>query len=106
MKRYNIESTIGGWFVGNFDKAAYKTEDFEVALKEHYAGEIYQKHYHEYVTEINLVISGKIKVHNEVFEAGEIFILYPYEVADPVFLEDCVIVCVKHPGIVNDKILL
>lgn len=106
MKRYNVDSTIGGWFVGNFEKAAYQTKDFEVALKKHYKDEPYGKHYHEHVTEINLVVSGEIMVHNEVFGPGEIFILYPYEVADPKFITDCEIICVKHPGITNDKINL
>jgi hypothetical protein len=36
--------------------------------------------------------------------SGDIFILMPKEIADPIFLEDCEIVCVKAPNITNDKI--
>jgi hypothetical protein len=38
--------------------------------------------------------------------AGDIFIVKPYEIADPVFLEDCYVICVKTPGITNDKVII
>ena len=34
--------------------------------------------------------------------SGDIFIVEPYEVTDPVFIEDCEIICVKTPSS-NDK---
>jgi hypothetical protein len=34
---------------------------------------------------------------------GDIFVLEPYEIADPQFLEDCVVLCVKIPSIPGDK---
>jgi hypothetical protein len=34
---------------------------------------------------------------------GDVFVLDRYEVADPVFLEDCKVVCVKTPSIPSDK---
>jgi hypothetical protein len=42
-------------------------------------------------------------LQNTRLEAGDIFILEPFEIADPEFLEDCEIVCVKTPS-KNDKI--
>lgn len=106
MKTSRIEDTIGGWFVGNFDKAAYKEEQFEVSYKVHPKGEDWGYHYHEFVTEVNLLVRGKMKIHGQVLTPGTIFILEPFEIADPEFLEDCEIVCVKTPGITNDKINL
>lgn len=104
MRTAKLSDSIGGWFVGNFEKAAYKTNAFEVSLKEHYKGEKYGWHYHQHIDEINLVVSGSIKMHGQDFGPGDIFIMEPYDIADPEFLEDCVIVCIKAPNITNDKI--
>lgn len=105
MKLSNISSTIGGWFVGDFENAAYRTADFEVAYKEHHKGEHWDKHYHTEIVEVNLLIEGEMTMHGKHLKSGDIFILHPYEIADPEFLSDCKIVVVKHPGIVNDKII-
>jgi hypothetical protein len=34
---------------------------------------------------------------------GDFFVLNPFEIADPIFHEDTIIVCIKHPGAKNDK---
>ena len=38
-----------------------------------------------------------------LIEPGDIFVLEPKEIADPIFHEDCKIVCVKKPSIIGDK---
>ena len=96
---------VGGWFVGNFEPTAYKTDKFEVSYKKHTKGEKYDSHYHHTVTEINFVMSGRLLMQNKELKDGDIFILEPYEIADPVFLEDCDIICVKTPSL-NDKIII
>jgi hypothetical protein len=40
---------------------------------------------------------------NQVINEGEIFVLSPNEVADPEFLEDCLVLCIKQPSIPGDK---
>jgi hypothetical protein len=45
-------------------------------------------------------------MHGKELNSGDIFIIYPYEISDQQFLEDCEIVCIKLPGIVNDKIVV
>jgi hypothetical protein len=58
------------------------------------------------VTETNLIVSGRMVLQGREMRAGDIFVLAPYEVADPTFLEDCQIVCVKVPGDAgNDKVV-
>lgn len=93
----------GGWFVGNFEPTAYKTEHFEVSYKLHPKGQEWDTHYHTDVTEINYVIKGRMILQNKELQTGDIFILEPFEIADPNFLEDTEIICVKTPSI-NDKI--
>ena len=106
MKLDRLERMIGGWFVGNFDPSAFKTDSVEVSYKIHPKGEEWDIHYHEYVTEVNLLVRGKMILHKKELGPGDIFTLEPFEVADPEFLEDCEIVCVKLPGIQNDKMSL
>lgn len=106
MKIFKIKEMKSGWFVGNFEPTAYKTEGFEVCFRTHPKGEIWDTHYHEEVTEINLLIKGKMILQNKELNTGDIFILEPFEIADPVFLEDCDILCVKYPGIKGDKVIV
>lgn len=103
MKIDNIKNMKGGWFVGGFKPAAYQTNDFEVSYKTHYKGEKYNSHYHTLVTEINYLIRGEMTIQNTLLQAGDIFTLYPYEIADPEFLTDCELIVVKVPS-ANDKI--
>lgn len=105
MKLYRIEDMVGGWFVGNFEPNAFKTELFEVSYKKHPKNEIWDIHYHEQITEINLLVRGEMILQGKKLVSGDIFILYPYEIANPTFIEDCEIVCIKTPGITNDKII-
>ena len=42
-------------------------------------------------------------IQGKILEQGDIFMLYPWEVADPVFIEDCEVVVVKVPSVPNDK---
>jgi FkbM family methyltransferase len=106
MNLYKLDEMVGGWFVGNFSPTAFSTKDVEVSYKKHPKGELWDTHYHEHVTEVNLLVRGEMILQGKKLISGDIFILNPYEIADPEFLEDCEIVCVKHPGITNDKIVL
>jgi len=105
MKIIKFTDMKGGWFVGNFEPTAYKTDQFEVSYKIHPQGEQWGLHYHEVVKEINLLMHGKMKIQGKELNAGDIFIIEPYEIADPEFIEDCHIICVKTPS-VNDKIVV
>lgn len=98
-----ISNMHRGWFIGNFDPSILKTKDFEVGLLTHKKGEYWPKHYHVIATEYNLLISGSMIIKQTKIEPGDIFVLEPYEVADPEFLEDCTVLCVKVPSIPGDK---
>lgn len=106
MKLFRIEDMIGGWFAGNFEPTAFNTDDFEVCYKKHSKGEVWDIHYHKEATEINYLVKGKMKIQNIELNSGDIFIIYPYEVANPEFLEDCELVIVKTPSIKNDKYII
>ncbi len=103
MKLSRIEDYVGGWFVGNFSPTAYKTDQFEVSFKLHPKGQKWDIHYHDTVTEVNVVVRGNMILQGKELKTGDVFILEPYEIADPEFLEDTEIICVKTPSL-NDKI--
>lgn len=105
MNLYRIEDMKGGWFVGDFTPAAFQTKACEVSYKVHQQGERWDDHYHRYVTEVNLLVRGTMVLQDRELTAGDIFVLSPYEIADPVFLETCEIVCVKLPSFPNDKVV-
>jgi len=92
-----------GWFIGNFEPSVFKTEDFEVGILTHKKDEIWPKHYHAVATEYNVLINGKMTVCGQTILPGDIFIFEPNEIADPIFLEDCMIICVKTPSVKKDK---
>ena len=57
-------------------------------------------------TEINYMIRGKMTIGDETLITGDIFTIYPGEVSDPVFLEDCEIIVVKVPSAKEDKYIV
>ena len=103
MIKHNLSEFWRGWFIGNFDPAILKTDQFEVGLLTHTKGEKWPKHYHALHTEYNLLVKGKMNICGETINEGEIFILNPMEVADPEFLEDCLVLCIKQPRAPGDK---
>lgn len=105
MKLFRIEDMKSGWFVGGFNPTAYYTSNFEVNYRVHQQGEYWDTHYHTSVTEINLLISGRMRIQNKELVSGDIFIIEPFEITNPEFLEDCAIVCIKTPS-QNDKVIV
>jgi quercetin dioxygenase-like cupin family protein len=103
MIKHNLTEFWRGWFIGNFEPAVLKTNQFEVGLLTHKKGEIWPKHYHAQHTEYNLLVKGSMYICGSKIEEGEIFVLEHNEVADPYFYEDCLILCIKQPSIPGDK---
>ena len=106
MKILKIKDMTGGWFVGNFEPSAFKTDDFEVSYKIHPKGESWPKHYHKKATEINYLIRGKMENDGVELNAGDVFIINPNEIVVPNFLEDCEVICVKTCSDKNDKYIV
>lgn len=103
IEKHHINDFTGGWFIGDFEPSLLKTKDFEVSIKLHPKGEVWDKHFHKVATEYNYVVSGKVEIDGETYQPGDIFIIYPDFVVDPNFIEDCTIVCVKAPSAKGDK---
>jgi hypothetical protein len=102
----NIKNYENGWFVGTFTPTVHKTEEFEVAFKKHKKGEYVEPHYHKIATEINLLVKGKMVIQDIELNEGEIFIMKPYEIANPIFLEDSEIFVIKTSTGIKDKFII
>lgn len=93
----------GGWFVGNFEPTVYKTDQFEVSYKLHHKNEDWPKHHHKLSTEINFLMKGKMLINETLIESGKIFIIEKNESVKPIFLENCELIVIKTPSVINDK---
>jgi len=103
MKISKIDEYFRGWYVGNFQPSCFDTKDFEVGILTHKKGEIWPAHLHKIATEINLLLEGEMIIQNKKIVSGDIFVIEPNEVADPIFLTDCKLVVIKTPSIPGDK---
>ncbi len=92
-----------GWFVGNFNPAAYKTADVEVAVQQFPAGYIGELHHHKLATEVTLLLSGKAIMAGEVLTSGDIITLEPCISSRFEAVENCITVVVKTPAVQGDK---
>ena len=97
MRNAKLNHMIKGWFVGNFEPSLYKTNDVEVAVKLHKAGDKEEWHYHKIATEITAVIKGRVKMVGGEYCAGDIVVLEPGEGTEFEVMEDTIMVVVKIP---------
>ena len=105
MKVTKLDDMVKGWFVGNFEPSLIPTNDVEVAVKIYKKGDAEDTHYHKIATEITVVVSGKVKMNDTVYNQGDIITIEPNESTDFEALEDTVCTVVKYPGASNDKYL-
>lgn len=107
LKKEIIKSSLGemklGWFIGNFEPSLFKTNDVEVAVKSYKKGDKEGRHYHKIATEITVIVSGKVRMNDEIHEKGDILVIPPNFSTDFEVLEDTVTTVVKLPGANNDK---
>lgn len=105
MNIFRLKNMKKGWFIGNFVPSSFKTNALEVAYHYHTKGEQPIKHIHKNATEINFVSRGKLIVQSTLLKRGDVFVIAPQEVADPLFLTNCELVVIKTPSIPGDKFL-
>lgn len=106
MYSEKLENMVKGWFVGNFNPSLCRTNDVEVAVKNYKKGESEQAHYHKIAKEITVIISGRVKMFEKEWKAGDIIVAEPGDVTSFTALEDSVNAVVKIPGANDDKYLV
>lgn len=107
MKKFQLkDSGDRGWFVGQFERAVYKTSACEVGYQYNYPGEHSAAHTHRIATEINLIASGRVMYNGEEYCTGDILIFEPGDICECDYLEPTYTVVVKIPGVLDDKYLV
>jgi hypothetical protein len=96
------DSGARGWFIGDFDGAAYHTKDFEVTYQKNPRSQT-ASHIHKLAYEITLVISGRQICNGQMFAAGDICILEPGDISQIEYLEETEVVTIKTPSVPDDK---
>jgi mannose-6-phosphate isomerase-like protein (cupin superfamily) len=92
-----------GWLIGNFEPSILKISDFELGILSHKKNEKWPFHYHKYCREINILLKGRMIINNISINTGDVFIFDNNVISCPLFLDDCIVICIKIPSIPNDK---
>ena len=106
MKKHQLDSMVGGWFIGDFVPSLLSTSDFEVAVKYYDAGDSESSHMHKIAKEFTVIVEGEVKMNNQLYKSGNIIQIEPGEYTDFVALTKTITVVVKTPSVKNDKYLL
>lgn len=103
MKFDKINNFTKGWFIGNFEPNIFKTDLFEVGLLTRYKGQDDPPHYHEIVTEYNVLVTGSMTINGHLLKEGDVFIIEKGEITKSIFHEDTTLLVVKVPSVPSDK---
>jgi quercetin dioxygenase-like cupin family protein len=103
MKHFRLEDMVKGWFVGSFSPTTHSTPVCEVAVKHYKAGHHDELHHHKIATEITVVVSGRVRMLDQIWSEGDIIVLEPGTATDFEALTDAINVVVKLPSALKDK---
>ena len=103
MRCHRLEDMVRGWFVGDFEPTAHKTDAVEVGVRHYQAGDYEKRHYHKIATELTVIVSGQVQMNGRTFGPGDIVLVEPGESTNFMAMTDAVNVVVKLPGVLNDK---
>lgn len=103
MKVFKESEMTRGWFIGSFEPRVFFSKDCEVGLKRYKAGDYEEFHYHKVSTEITFIVDGVVKMNGNIFDKGNIIVIYPMEGTDFEAITDVSNLVVKIPSCINDK---
>ncbi len=106
MKVQKLANMYGGWFIGDFNPTLYSTQNVEIAVKKYISGQYEKLHFHKIATEFTVIITGTVKILDNIYNEGDILIIEPNEAVDFLAITEVTTVVVKIPGAINDKYIL
>ena len=86
----NVNEYTKGWLVGNFEPSLINSKDIEVGLKYYNKGDKESSHVHKIITEYTIVVSGKIKMNDQVYIEKDIVTILPNVPTNFESLEDSI----------------
>jgi phosphoribulokinase len=99
----NLDNFFKGWLVGDFAPALFNSKDVEVGVKYYNKGDFEFSHVHKIITEYTIVLSGKVKMLDQIYEKGSIVKVEPGIYTSFECLEDAITLVIKNPSIPSDK---
>ena len=105
MKLARLSEFTNGWFLGNFNPSLFKSEDFEVCVKNFKKGDVEAAHFQKVATEVTVVLSGSVRMGDHILQVDDILTIYKGEVCDFEALSDCKVLGIKFPSLPEDKVL-
>lgn len=103
MTTFRLDAMTRGWFVGDFEPSAFRTDAAEVAVKAYRAGDREDRHHHKVATEVTLILVGEVRMNGATYRAGDIIRIEPGESTDFEAVTDATTVVVKVPCAAGDK---
>ena len=102
-----------GWFFGHFAQdELLQSDDVEIAWQKIFTKKALpeDKHYHRDSVEINIVISGEVRItinrEKHILHKGEFYIIWPETIVEEVEAgEDTELIVVRSPSM-NDKVII
>jgi mannose-6-phosphate isomerase-like protein (cupin superfamily) len=101
--KHQLRDFVGGWIVGRFTPALLSREDIEVAIKHYRAGDHEPRHHHKIATEYTVIATGRVRMDQREYVAGDIIQIDPGQSTDFEALEATTTVVVKTPSVPDDK---
>jgi quercetin dioxygenase-like cupin family protein len=98
-----LDDFVKGWVVGNFEPALLRSEDLEVGIKSYKSGDREAKHVHKVSTEYTIIVSGRVKMLNELHSQGSIVVIPPNVENEFECVDDATLVVIKAPSVIGDK---
>lgn len=103
MDILNLQDMVKGWCIGNFEPCIYKTELFEVAIKQYKENEEEKSHYHKIATEYTIVVEGIVEFNGKEYKENSILVINPNEVIKFKSITKSKTVVIKIPSSIGDK---
>ena len=100
---YRLDEMSRGWFVGDFEPTALRTDAAEVAVQRFRRGESHGRHLHRVATEVTVVLQGDATIEGRRVGAGDVIVTPPGVAVAFSALTDVVTVVVKVPSTRDDK---
>ena len=101
----NTSAYNNGWILGNFMPAVIQTKYFEVCVKTFKIGDGEASHFQLIATEVTVVLSGRVRMGENLLDENDILVVSPGEVVDFEALTDCKVLGIKFPSLPEDKFL-
>ena len=102
---HKLDEFVGGWLVGHFQPTLLENRDIEVAVKIYPAGAHEKRHYHAIATEYTVIATGRVRMNNVEYAAGDNIQINPGNATDFEAIEPTTTVVIKSPSVPNDKFI-